>query len=110
MAGVVYSETKKLDKAGIKLPDDAPLEIKAKKDHPWVSRGGVKLAHALKHFNIAVKGFTAADIGASTGGFTDVLLTNGAAKVFAVDVGYGELAWKIQKDPRVVVLDRTNAR
>lgn len=110
MAGAVFSNTKKLDKAGINLAEDAHLEVKSKKDHPWVSRGGVKLAHALKHFDIGVKDFVAADIGASTGGFTDVLLTNGAAKIFAVDVGYGELAWKLQKDSRVVLLDRTNAR
>ena len=80
------------------------------RDHPWVSRGGIKLAHALDHFHIDVTGAVALDIGASTGGFTDVLLTRGAARVYAVDVGHGQLAWKLRQDPRVVVLERVNAR
>lgn len=79
-------------------------------DHPWVSRGGIKLDHALAHFGIDPQGLTALDIGASTGGFTDVLCARGARRVFAVDVGYGQLALALRDDPRVVVLDRTNAR
>src|SRR6185436_9003150 len=79
-------------------------------DHPWVSRGGLKLAHALAHFALDPKGAVAIDVGASTGGFTDVLLANGAAKVHAVDVGHGQLAWKLRTDPRVVVHEKTNAR
>jgi 23S rRNA (cytidine1920-2'-O)/16S rRNA (cytidine1409-2'-O)-methyltransferase len=80
------------------------------KDHPWVSRGGVKLAHALAHFGWDVAGVVALDVGSSTGGFTDVLLSKGAAKVFAVDVGSNQLAWSLRQDPRVVVHERTNAR
>jgi len=83
---------------------------KKKLDHPYVSRGGVKLEHALKEFQLDVTGKTVIDIGASTGGFTDCLLQRGAAKVYAVDVAYGILAWKLRKDPRVVVVERTNAR
>ena len=79
-------------------------------DHPWVSRGGLKLAHALYHFAIDPGGMTCVDVGASTGGFTDVLLSRGAAKVYAVDVGQGQLAWRLRQDPRVVVLERVNAR
>jgi len=79
-------------------------------DHPWVSRGGIKLDHALAHFGIDPQGLTALDIGASTGGFTDVLCARGARRVFAVDVGYGQLALALRDDPRVIVLDRTNAR
>ncbi len=86
-----------------------PLEVKSR-DHPWVSRGGIKLAHALEHFAIDVAGWVALDIGASTGGFTDVLLQKGAARVYAVDVGHGQLAWKLRQDSRVVVLERVNAR
>jgi 23S rRNA (cytidine1920-2'-O)/16S rRNA (cytidine1409-2'-O)-methyltransferase len=109
MAGNVYSDTLRLDKPGTKIADNAPLELKGR-DHPWVSRGGLKLAHGLDHFEIDPSGFTAIDVGASTGGFTDVLLTKGAAKVYGVDVGHGQLAWKIRQDERVVVLERTNAR
>jgi 23S rRNA (cytidine1920-2'-O)/16S rRNA (cytidine1409-2'-O)-methyltransferase len=109
MAGLVYSGDKKLDKAGLQLAEDCAIELKGQ-DHPWVSRGGLKLAKALSHFHIDPKGWTAIDVGASTGGFTDVLLQNGAAKVFAVDVGHGQLAWKLRNDPKVVVLERTNAR
>ncbi len=82
----------------------------AGEEHPFASRGGLKLERALEHFNIDVKDKTALDIGASTGGFTDCLLQKGAAKVYAVDVGYGQLDWKLRKDPRVVCLDRMNAR
>jgi len=109
LAGLVYSGDRKVEKAGQALPPDAPLEVKGK-DHPWVSRGGLKLDHALTHFGWDVTGVIAIDVGSSTGGFTDVLLTRGAAKVYAVDVGHGQLAWKLREDPRVVVLERTNAR
>ncbi|MCW8915683.1 MAG: TlyA family RNA methyltransferase [Magnetovibrio sp.] len=109
MAGNVYSDTKRMDKAGQQVKPDIPIEIKGQ-DHPWVSRGGLKLEKGLKHFDINVTGKTCIDVGSSTGGFTDVLLTNGAAKVFAVDVGQGQLAWKLRSDERVVVMEKTNAR
>src|SRR5262249_11933672 len=109
LAGAVWSGERKLDKAGTAIAEDTPLEVRTK-EHPWVSRGGLKLAHALEHFAIDVTGLVALDIGASTGGFTDVLLTKGAARVYAVDVGHGQLAWKLRQDPRVVVLERVNAR
>ncbi len=109
LAGLVYSGDRKIDKAGQALADDAPLSVKGR-DHPWVSRGGLKLDHALTHFGWDVTDLTAIDVGSSTGGFTDVLLTRGAAKVYAVDVGHGQLAWKLREDARVVVLERTNAR
>jgi 23S rRNA (cytidine1920-2'-O)/16S rRNA (cytidine1409-2'-O)-methyltransferase len=109
MAGAVFSGEKKLLKAGDMLADDAPLEVRGK-DHPWVSRGGVKLDHGLAHFGFDVTGAVALDVGSSTGGFTDVLLSRGAAKVYAVDVGTNQLAWKLRQDPRVVVHEQTNAR
>jgi 23S rRNA (cytidine1920-2'-O)/16S rRNA (cytidine1409-2'-O)-methyltransferase len=109
LAGQVYSGTKRIDKAGDLLAVDAELAVKGA-DHPWVSRGGLKLAHGLDHFALDPAGAAAIDVGASTGGFTDVLLTRGAAKIYAVDVGHGQLAWKLRNDPRVVVLERTNAR
>jgi 23S rRNA (cytidine1920-2'-O)/16S rRNA (cytidine1409-2'-O)-methyltransferase len=109
LAGLVYSGNRKVEKAGQPLAPDAPLEVKGR-DHPWVSRGGLKLDHALTQFGWDVTGLTAIDVGASTGGFTDVLLTRGAAKVYAVDVGHGQLAWKLRSDDRVVVLERVNAR
>jgi 23S rRNA (cytidine1920-2'-O)/16S rRNA (cytidine1409-2'-O)-methyltransferase len=109
MAGAVFSGEKKLAKAGDMLAEDAPLEVRGK-DHPWVSRGGIKLAHGLDTFGFDVTGAVALDVGSSTGGFTDVLLTNGAAKVYAVDVGTNQLAWKLRQDPRVVVLEQMNAR
>jgi 23S rRNA (cytidine1920-2'-O)/16S rRNA (cytidine1409-2'-O)-methyltransferase len=109
LAGLVYSGERKIDKAGQALAEDAPLEVRGK-EHPWVSRGGIKLAHALEHFGWDVTGAVALDVGASTGGFTDVLLQKGAAKVFAVDVGTNQLAWKLRQDPRVVVHEKTNAR
>ena len=109
LAGVVYSGERRLDKPGLSIAGDLPLELRGQ-DHPWVSRGGLKLAHALDHFTIDPAGGTWLDIGASTGGFTDVLLSRGAAKVYAVDVGHGQFAWKLRQDPRVVVLERTNAR
>ena len=109
LAGVVSCAGRRIDKPGEQLAADAVLAVTGN-DHPWVSRGGLKLAHALDHFRIAVDGKTALDIGASTGGFTDVLLSRGAARVYAVDVGYGQLAWKLRQDPRVVVHERLNAR
>lgn len=109
LAGLVFSGERKLAKAGEALAADAPLEIRGK-DHPWVSRGGVKLAHALERFGWDVTGAVALDVGASTGGFTDVLLQRGAAKVFAIDVGTNQLAWSLRQDPRVVVHEQTNAR
>lgn len=109
MAGLVYHGEQKLDKAGAEFADDFEVTVRGK-EHPWVSRGGMKLAHALEHFNIAPTHSVAMDVGASTGGFTDVLLTNGAAKVFAVDVGHGQLDVKLRNDPRVVVMEKTNAR
>ncbi len=109
LAGLVFSGERKIDKAGQALAADAPLEVRGK-DHPWVSRGGIKLAHALDHFGWDVTGAVALDVGSSTGGFTDVLLQRGAAKVFAVDVGTNQLAWKLRSDPRVIVHEQTNAR
>ena len=109
LAGLVSCGERRVDKPGEQLATDAALAIKSR-DHPWVSRGGVKLAHALDHFRIIVEGHVALDIGASTGGFTDVLLSRGANRVYAVDVGHGQLAWKLRQDPRVVVRERLNAR
>jgi len=109
MAGAVFSGERKLAKAGDMLAEDAPLEVRGK-DHPWVSRGGIKLDHGLTHFAFDVTGAVALDVGSSTGGFTDVLLSRGAAKVYAVDVGTNQLAWKLRQDPRVIVLEQTNAR
>ncbi|MEW5729693.1 MAG: TlyA family RNA methyltransferase [Pseudomonadota bacterium] len=109
MAGLVLSDGKRIDKPGAQMAEDAPLELKGQ-DHPWVSRGGLKLVEALDRFAIDPAGKVAVDVGASTGGFTDVLLTRGAARVYAVDVGHGQLAWKLRNDPRVVVMERTNAR
>jgi 23S rRNA (cytidine1920-2'-O)/16S rRNA (cytidine1409-2'-O)-methyltransferase len=109
MAGAVFSGERKLSKSGDLLADDAPLEVRGK-DHPWVSRGGIKLDHGLSHFGFDVDRAVALDVGSSTGGFTDVLLSRGAAKVYAVDVGTNQLAWKLRQDPRVVVHEQTNAR
>lgn len=107
--GKVYTGEVKLDKAGHMVVADIPLTVR-EAEHPYVSRGGLKLAHAITHFGLDAKGRVCADIGASTGGFTDVLLRGGAAKVYAVDVGHGQLDWKIRQDERVVVLEKTNAR
>ena len=109
LGGKVYSGERRIEKPGETLAGDAPLSLRTP-DHPWVSRGGIKLAHALEHFGIDPGGMTALDIGASSGGFTDVLLAHGAVKVYAVDVGSGQLAWRLRNDSRVVVLEKTNAR
>ena len=109
MAGLVYHGEQKLDKAGAEFPDDYEINVRGK-EHPWVSRGGMKLMQAIEEFKLDVMGLVAMDVGSSTGGFTDVLLTHGAAKVFAVDVGHGQLDVKLRNDPRVVVMEETNAR
>ena len=109
MAGKVFSGDRVVAKAGDTLPEDAALTVRGQ-DHPWVSRGGLKLDHALRHFGLSAAGLVCLDVGASTGGFTDVLLAAGAARVHAVDVGHGQLAWKLRTDPRVVVHEKTNAR
>lgn len=109
LAGVVLSGTRRIDKAGELLGSDAELHLRAE-DHPYVSRGGVKMAGALDAFGLVPTGIVAADFGASTGGFTDCLLQRGAARVYAIDVGYGQLHPKLRSDARVVVMERTNAR
>ena len=109
MAGRVLVDRFPVDKPGSQVPEDVPLEVKGE-DLPFVSRGGLKLEGALAALNFDVTGLTCIDIGASTGGFTDCLLQRGAAQVFAVDVGYGQLAWKLRQDPRVVVIERANIR
>jgi 23S rRNA (cytidine1920-2'-O)/16S rRNA (cytidine1409-2'-O)-methyltransferase len=109
MAGQVLLGDKRADKPGQQVADDAEVTVKGQ-DHPWVSRGGVKLAHALEAFAIDVTGMVAIDVGSSTGGFTDVLLSKGAAKVYAVDSGTNQLAWKLRQDARVVVHEQTSAR
>ena len=109
MAGLVMVGDRKADKPGQQVADDAEIVLKGR-DHPWVSRGGIKLAHALEHFALDPAGAVAMDIGSSTGGFTDVLLTHGAQRVFAVDSGTNQLAWKLRQDPRVTVLEQTSAR
>jgi 23S rRNA (cytidine1920-2'-O)/16S rRNA (cytidine1409-2'-O)-methyltransferase len=108
MAGQVRVGDRVIDKPGTRVPDDARVMVKGRL--PYVSRGGFKLAAALDAFELDVAGWLVADVGASTGGFTDCLLQRGAKRVYAIDVGYGQLAWKLQQDPRVVVMDRTNAR
>ena len=108
-AGVVLVNDVPRDKPGAQVPIDARLRLK-ENPIPFVSRGGLKLAAALDEFHVDPTGMTAADLGASTGGFTDCLLQRGASKVFAIDVGYGQLAWKLRQDERVVVMERTNAR
>src|SRR4051794_40062433 len=109
LAGLVFSGERMIEKAGQAIVDDAPLSVRGK-DHPWVSRGGIKLAHGLDHFGWDVTDLVALDVGSSTGGFTDVLLQRGAAKVFAIDVGTNQLAWRLRQDPRVIVHEQTNAR
>ncbi len=109
MAGLVFAGERRLEKPGQTIAPDTEIEVRGR-DHPWVSRGGLKLDHALESFGIDVSGMIALDLGASTGGFTDVLLSRGAAKVYAVDVGHGQLAWSLRQDERVVVLEKTNVR
>ena len=109
LAGLVFAGESKVAKPGQVLPIDVVLDVRGR-DHPWVSRGGIKLAHALDHFALDPAGVVAMDIGSSTGGFTDVLLSRGAAHVFAVDSGTNQLAWKLRNDPRVTVLEQTSAR
>ncbi len=109
MAGLVFSGEARIDKPGQMLAADAALEVRGR-DHPWVSRGGLKLEKGLADFHIDPTGLVCLDVGASTGGFTDVLLSGGAAKVYAVDVGKGQLAWKLRTDPRVVIIEGVNAR
>ncbi|MCI5049453.1 MAG: TlyA family RNA methyltransferase [Rickettsiales bacterium] len=109
LSGNVYTDNRRLDKPGMQLADDVAINVK-QQEHPWVSRGGLKLAKAIDHFGVDVSNTIAIDVGASTGGFTDVLLHHGAAKVYAVDVGHGQLAWSLRSDDRVVVHEKTNAR
>ncbi|MBN8898924.1 MAG: TlyA family RNA methyltransferase, partial [Rhodospirillales bacterium] len=109
LAGKVFSGDRRVAKAGDLLPEEAALSVRGQ-DHPWVSRGGLKLDHGLAAFGLSPAGRICLDVGASTGGFTDVLLAHGAARVHAVDVGHGQLAWKLRSDPRVVVHEKTNAR
>jgi 23S rRNA (cytidine1920-2'-O)/16S rRNA (cytidine1409-2'-O)-methyltransferase len=109
LAGLVYAGERKVAKAGEQVAADLALEVRGR-DHPWVSRGGLKLDHALTHFGWDVTNAVAMDVGSSTGGFTDVLLSRGAARVYAVDVGTNQLAWKLRQDSRVIVHEQTNAR
>jgi 23S rRNA (cytidine1920-2'-O)/16S rRNA (cytidine1409-2'-O)-methyltransferase len=109
MAGLVFAGATKIDKPGHQLFEDAVLDVRGR-DHPWVSRGGIKLDHAIDHFGLDPTGAVAMDIGSSTGGFTDVLLTKGAAHVFAVDSGTNQLAWRLREDARVTVLEQLSAR
>ena len=109
MAGLVFSGETKIAKPGQQVAADTQLDVRGR-DHPWVSRGGIKLAHAIEHFGLDPAGAVAMDIGSSTGGFTDVLLQGGAEHVFAVDSGTNQLAWKLRQDPRVTVLEQTSAR
>lgn len=109
LAGLVFAGETKIAKPGQQVPAAAVLDVRGR-DHPWVSRGGIKLAHAIAHFGLDPTGAVAMDIGSSTGGFTDVLLTHGAHRVFAVDSGTNQLAWKLRQDPRVTVLEQTSAR
>lgn len=109
MAGAVFSGSRRIDKPGDLVAVDSVIEVR-RPDHPWVSRGGLKLEHALDHFAIDVRDALALDLGASTGGFVDVLISRGAAHVWAVDVGRGQLAWRLRQSPRVAVLEGVNAR
>jgi 23S rRNA (cytidine1920-2'-O)/16S rRNA (cytidine1409-2'-O)-methyltransferase len=109
LSGNVFVGDRRIDKAGQSIDADAVPTVKGR-DHPWVSRGGVKLAHGLDHFGWDVAGAVAIDVGSSAGGFTDVLLTRGATRVYAVDSGTNQLAWKLRQDDRVVVLEQTSAR
>lgn len=109
LAGLAFVGDRKIDKAGQQIAEDAEVSVKGR-DHPWVSRGGIKLDHALTHLGWDVTGAIAIDVGSSTGGFTDVLLSRGAARVYAVDSGTNQLAWKLRQDERVIVHEQTSAR
>lgn len=109
MSGIVYVDGQKEDKAGMTFPETARIEIRGA-GLKYVSRGGLKLEKAMSHFNLCLKGKTCMDVGASTGGFTDCMLQNGAVKVYSIDVGHGQLAWKLRNDPRVVCMEKTNIR
>ncbi|UZK67502.1 TlyA family RNA methyltransferase [Sphingomonas sp. M1-B02] len=109
MAGLVFAGDRKIEKPGQSLTEETILDVRGR-DHPWVSRGGIKLAHALDHFGWDVTDMVAIDVGSSTGGFTDVLLSRGTARVYAVDSGTNQLAWKLRQDPRVIVHEQTSAR
>ena len=109
LAGLAFVGDRKIDKAGQQIAGDAEVSVKGR-DHPWVSRGGIKLDHALRHLGWDVTGAVAIDVGSSTGGFTDVLLSRGAARIYAVDSGTNQLAWKLRQDDRVIVHEQTSAR
>lgn len=109
LAGLAFIGDRKIDKAGQQVTTDADISVKGR-DHPWVSRGGIKLDHALSHLGWDVAGAVAIDVGSSTGGFTDVLLSRGTARVYAVDSGTNQLAWKLRQDARVIVHEQTSAR
>ncbi|MCC0637250.1 MULTISPECIES: TlyA family RNA methyltransferase [unclassified Clostridioides] len=109
MAGLVFVDNQRCDKAGTEVKEDCAIEVKGN-PIPYVSRGGLKLEKAMKNFDLTIDGKVCMDIGASTGGFTDCMLKNGAIKVFSIDVGYGQLAWKLRQDDRVVCMERTNIR
>ncbi len=109
LAGLAFVGDRKIEKAGQQVAEDAEISVKGR-DHPWVSRGGIKLDHALTHLGWDVTGAVAIDVGSSTGGFTDVLLSRGAARVYAVDSGTNQLAWKLRQDERVIVHEQTSAR
>lgn len=109
MAGKVFCGEQKITKAGHQIKEDQGLEVRGK-EHPWVSRGGQKLEKAIKEYAIDPTGWTIIDVGSSTGGFTDVALTYGAEKVYSIDVGHGQLAWKLRTDDRVIVMEKQNAR
>ena len=109
LAGLAFVGDRKIDKAGQQIAEDAAISVKGR-DHPWVSRGGIKLDHALTHLGWDIAGAVAIDVGSSTGGFTDVMLNRGAARVYAVDSGTNQLAWKLRQDDRVIVHEQTRAR
>ncbi|MEL0154727.1 TlyA family RNA methyltransferase [Sphingopyxis sp.] len=109
LAGLAFVGDRKIDKAGQQIAEDAAISVKGR-DHPWVSRGGIKLDHALMHLGWDIAGAVAIDVGSSTGGFTDVMLNRGAARVYAVDSGTNQLAWKLRQDDRVIVHEQTSAR
>jgi len=109
LAGLAFVGERKIDKAGQQIADDAEISVKGR-DHPWVSRGGIKLDHALSHLGWDIAGAVTIDVGSSTGGFTDVMLSRGAARVYAVDSGTNQLAWKLRQDERVIVHEQTSAR